>query len=336
MARDTDGVFAGECAEAGEGFAESVWVAERVFEEGELVCDGDGIMDEEGGFGDGCVEAEGFEMGLEDAEEDGFFACGSGDGEVVLVRGALIEMEGEEEGGGGAVEEAEACAELFEDAIEAEEEGGCGFDGGFEGEREMEWVGKGFEVEDAFAGVAGHFPEGIDFVAEAFADVLTREGEEFSEGGEAPIGEVLEEEWREVEFGEAEGGEKGGRVFDEEDGVGAASGAEGEGGLWGDTDLAVDVGVEGEFAEGGVCPRGPIICGGVEAGEVEEPAVSEGLFFHARGEGFDEAEEGIMEGEFCGGGGGEEGEGGAACDGLCGWHSGEEAVCGGERVDFEE
>jgi hypothetical protein len=64
--------------------------------------------------------------------------------------------------------------------------------------------------------------------------------------------------------------------------------------------------------------------------------VSEGLFFHARGEGFDEAEEGVLECEFCGGGGGEEGEGGAACDGLCGWHSGEEAVCGGERVDFEE
>lgn len=126
---DADGVFACECAEAGEGFAEAVWVAERVFEERELVRVRDGVLDEEGNFGDRCVEPERFEMGLEDAEKDGFFAGGSGDGELAFVHWALVEAQLEVEGRGGAVQKAKARAELFEQSVESEEERRRGFNG---------------------------------------------------------------------------------------------------------------------------------------------------------------------------------------------------------------
>jgi hypothetical protein len=198
---------------------------------------------------------------------------------MAFVQRALIEAQFESEGGRGAMQEAKACAELFEKPVEAEEEWGSGFDRRFEGERDPERVGKGFKLEDAFARVAGHFPEGIDFFTETFADVLSREREEFSEGGESPVGEVLKEGWGEVEFGEAEGCDERGRVFDEKNWVGAAGGAEGEGGLRGDAEASVDADAGEEAAQGVVRPRGPIISGGVDAGEIEEPAVSVRLFF---------------------------------------------------------
>jgi hypothetical protein len=212
---DANGVFACERAEAGEGFAEAVWVAERVFEERELVRVRDGVLDEEGNFGDRCVEPERFEMGLEDAEKDGFFAGGSGDGELAFVHWALVEAQLEVEGRGGAVQKAKARAELFEQSVESEEERRRGFNGCFEGEREVQRVGEGFKLKNAFASVAGHFPERVDFWSETFANVLTREGEEFSEGGEAPFGEVLKEGRREVEFGEPERGDERGGVVDD-------------------------------------------------------------------------------------------------------------------------
>ena len=121
---------------------------------------------------------------------------------MAFVQRTLVEAQFESEGGRGAMQEAKACAELFEKSVEAEEEWGSGFDGRFEGERDPERVGKAFKLEDAFARVAGHFPERINFFTQTFADVLSREREEFSEGGESPVGEVLKEGWGEVEFGE--------------------------------------------------------------------------------------------------------------------------------------
>ena len=125
------------------------------------------------------------------------------------------------------MQETEAGAELFKQSVEGKEERRRRFNGHFEGEREAERIGKVFEVKHAFAGVAGHFPESVDFLSKPFADVLARQGEKFSEGGEAPFGEVLKEGRRKVEFGKAERGDEGDRVFDEEDGIGSASGAEG-------------------------------------------------------------------------------------------------------------
>jgi hypothetical protein len=293
-------------------------------------------VDEERNFGDWCVEPERFEMGLEDAEQDGFLAGGSGDGELAFVHGALVEAQLEVEGRGGAVQEAEARAQLFEQSVQGKEERRRRFNGRFEGERQVQGVGKGFNLKNAFAGVAGHFPERVDFWSEPFANVLTREGEEFSEGGETPFGEVLKEGRREVEFGEAEGGNERGRVINDEDGICAASSAEGEGGLRGDAEASVDADAGVEAAESGVCPSGPIVGWGVEAGEVEEPAVSVRLFFDAGREGFREAEEVRLQGMFGGGRGGEEEQCGATGDGLGGGHAGVESVSGGVRIDFEE
>lgn len=53
----------------------------------------DGVVNEERNFGDGRVESEGFEMGLKDAEQDGFFAGGCGDGELAFVHRALGEAQ---------------------------------------------------------------------------------------------------------------------------------------------------------------------------------------------------------------------------------------------------
>jgi hypothetical protein len=83
-----------------------------------------------------------------------------------------------------------------------------------------------------------------------------------------------------------------------------------------------------EAAEGGAGPSGPIVGWGVEAGEVDEPAVPVRLFFNARREGFNEAEEVGLKGMFGGGGGRKEEKRGATGDGLGGRHTGVESVGG--------
>jgi len=106
--------------------------------------------------------------------------------------------------------------------------------------------------------------------------------------------------------------------------------------LRGDAEASVDADAGEEAAESGVCPSGPIVGWGVEAGEVEEPAVSVRLFFDAGREGFREAEEVRLQGMFGGGRGGEEEQCGATGDGLGGGHAGVESVGGGVWIDFEE